>query len=68
VEKRLAKLELLVCQRHSQRTLAPSRLDLSGLSVDERFDLYDLTDRARTAAEEMRHRELWSRVRGEEAA
>jgi hypothetical protein len=68
VEKRLTKLELPVSHHRPQRSPERPPLDLGGLSIDERFELYDLTDRSRTAVEEMRHRELWSRVQGEEVA
>jgi hypothetical protein len=62
MEKRLLRLELVVNRRHPRRPSPSPRLDLSDLSVDERCELYDLMDRSRTAAEEMRHRELSSRV------
>jgi hypothetical protein len=68
MERRLQRLELVVSGRHVPRPPLAPRLDLSDLSWEERVELYDLTDRSRTAVEEMRHRELWSRVRGEEAA
>ena len=68
MKRRVQRLELVISHRYPQRPLTRPRLDLSSLSVDERLEVYDLTDRPRTANEEMRFRALRSRILIEEGA